>query len=131
MVAAERRRDHFLRGPAARFAPAILLVAWALAGCGGGTVSTGGGTGGGATSGAQVFQSANCGSCHTLAAAGTSGTVGPDLDTVHDNVATVESIVRSGKGGTMPSFAGQLSDAQIAAVANSVVAARSAQRSGH
>ena len=44
---------------------------------------------------------------------------------------TVESIVRSGKGGTMPSFAGQLSDAQIAAVANDVVAARIAQRSGH
>ena len=30
--------------------------------------------------GAQVFESAGCGSCHTLAAAGTSATVGPDLD---------------------------------------------------
>jgi cytochrome c oxidase subunit II len=28
-----------------------------------------------------VFTSAGCGACHTLAAAGTSGKVGPDLDT--------------------------------------------------
>ena len=31
--------------------------------------------------GAQVFKS-NCGSCHTLSAAGTSGQVGPNLDNV-------------------------------------------------
>jgi cbb3-type cytochrome c oxidase subunit III len=51
-------------------------VAFALAGCG---------TGGKATShadqanGQKLFQS-TCGGCHTLAAAGTSGTVGPNLD---------------------------------------------------
>jgi mono/diheme cytochrome c family protein len=113
-----------VRGPAARFAPVLLLVASALAGCGGGTVSTGGGTGG-ATTGQEVFQSANCGTCHTLAAAGASGTVGPSLDTNHDDAATIQSVVHSGKGGTMPSFASQLSDAQIAAVANYIVSSRS------
>jgi predicted ribosomally synthesized peptide with SipW-like signal peptide len=30
--------------------------------------------------GAQVFESAGCGSCHTLADAGTTATTGPDLD---------------------------------------------------
>ena len=34
---------------------------------------------GSAVSGKTVFK-ANCGGCHTLANAGTSGTVGPDLD---------------------------------------------------
>jgi cytochrome c oxidase subunit 2 len=31
--------------------------------------------------GAQVFANNGCGGCHTLAAAGTTGTVGPNLDT--------------------------------------------------
>jgi mono/diheme cytochrome c family protein len=33
-----------------------------------------------AVDGAQVFESAGCGSCHALADAGTSATTGPDLD---------------------------------------------------
>ena len=37
-----------------------------------------GGTAG--SSGAQLFASAGCGSCHTLAAAGTTGTTGPNLN---------------------------------------------------
>lgn len=32
------------------------------------------------SSGAQLFTSAGCGGCHTLAAAGTTGTTGPNLD---------------------------------------------------
>ena len=44
--------------------------------------STGGATGN-ADNGKVIFTGAGgCGSCHTLAAAGTSGTVGPDLDTL-------------------------------------------------
>ncbi len=35
---------------------------------------------GGGGSGAQIFVSTGCGSCHTLAAAGTTGTIGPDLN---------------------------------------------------
>jgi cytochrome c551/c552 len=43
--------------------------------------STGGTTGGGgnAAAGKAVFASNGCGSCHTLAAAGATGTIGPDL----------------------------------------------------
>lgn len=37
---------------------------------------------GGAEAGKQVFDNAGCGSCHTLAAAGATGQVGPDLDKV-------------------------------------------------
>ncbi|MEZ5078339.1 MAG: c-type cytochrome [Solirubrobacterales bacterium] len=36
--------------------------------------------GGDAEAGAAVFTSAGCGSCHTFAAAGSTGSVGPDLD---------------------------------------------------
>jgi cytochrome c2 len=36
---------------------------------------------GNAAAGKTVFTSAGCGACHTFKAAGTSGTVGPDLDT--------------------------------------------------
>jgi cytochrome c551/c552 len=42
--------------------------------------STGGSGGGGdAAAGKAVFASNGCGSCHTLAVAGASGTIGPDL----------------------------------------------------
>lgn len=75
----------------------------------------------GGTSGSAVFASAGCGGCHTLKAAGASGTVGPNLDQLRPSTATVSQIVRSG-GGTMPSFSSQLSDAQIAAVASYVSA---------
>jgi mono/diheme cytochrome c family protein len=71
------------------------------------------------TAGAQVFASAGCGGCHTLKAAGATGAIGPNLDQVRPSAATVAAIVRSG-GGSMPSFAGKLSDAQIAAVGSYV-----------
>ena len=41
--------------------------------------STGGSGGGNADAGKAVFASNGCGSCHTLAVAGASGTIGPDL----------------------------------------------------
>lgn len=46
----------------------------------------------------------NCGSCHTLSAAGTQGQVGPNLDTVRlDEAAIVAAIKNGGAGtGTMP-----------------------------
>ena len=64
----------------------------------------------------------SCGSCHTLGAAGTTGTVGPSLDGTSLDAVAIESIVRDGSGG-MPSFSGQLSDAEIAAVAEFVAGA--------
>ena len=62
--------------------------------------------------GASVFTSAGCGSCHTLAAAGSHGQVGPNLDTLRPSFAAVLTQVEKG-GGAMPSFASQLTPAQI------------------
>ena len=66
----------------------------------------------------------NCGRCHTLAPASTSGQVGPDLDRANLNAAAVAAIVRSGRG-VMPSFSGSLNDAEIRAVAGFVASASS------
>ncbi len=48
------------------------------------------------SSGAQLFSSAGCGGCHTLAAAGTTGATGPDLDEFlapDDTTAGVEEML--------------------------------------
>ncbi|HEX3359941.1 MAG TPA: cytochrome c [Solirubrobacterales bacterium] len=68
--------------------------------------------------GKTVF-TANCGTCHTLKEAGTSGTVGPNLDELEPDMATVEHQVETGGGG-MPAFKGQLSTEEIADVATYV-----------
>ena len=70
------------------------------------------------TSGKDIFTS-NCGSCHTLSDASTSGTVGPNLDDLMPNTATVERQVTNG-GAIMPAFKGKLTPAQITAVAKYV-----------
>jgi cbb3-type cytochrome c oxidase subunit III len=70
------------------------------------------------TNGKAIF-SANCASCHTLKAAGSSGTVGPNLDQLKPSQAIVEHQVTNG-GGVMPAFKGKLSPAQITAVAKFV-----------
>jgi alcohol dehydrogenase (cytochrome c) len=70
------------------------------------------------TAGRSVFEQ-NCASCHTLAAAGSSGTVGPNLDQLKPSDALVTHQVINGGGG-MPAFGGQLSKTQIAAVAKYV-----------
>ena len=83
--------------------------------------SSGGGGGGNAAApdGKQVFASAGCGSCHTLKAAGSTGTVGPNLDTLKPTEPVVDRQVTNG-GGAMPAFKGQLTAAQIKAVAQFV-----------
>jgi len=43
---------------------------------------------------------ANCGSCHTLSEAGTSGAVGPDLDSLAPDQALVSSAIANGGAGT-------------------------------
>jgi outer membrane protein assembly factor BamB len=72
----------------------------------------------GEASGEDVFTT-SCGSCHTLAAAGTTGQVGPNLDQNTAPLSAIEEQVRNGGGG-MPAFEGQLSDQQIDAVAQYV-----------
>ena len=66
--------------------------------------------------GKAVFAKAGCGSCHTLKAAGSSGNVGPNLDQLKPTKARVAHQVEVG-GGAMPAFKGQLSPAEIDAVA--------------
>jgi mono/diheme cytochrome c family protein len=73
--------------------------------------------------GAEVFASAGCGSCHTLSAAGANGSVGPSLDGTTLTEQQIAEVVSAGRGG-MPSFAGQLSEDEIAQVAAYLAAAR-------
>jgi cytochrome c5 len=80
---------------------------------------TGGGGGADLAAGEEIFV-ANCGSCHTLTAAGTTGTVGPNLDDTSFDQGAVEEQVLQGGGG-MPAFEGQLSEEEIQNVATFVV----------
>lgn len=85
-------------------------------------VQGGGGSGGGkvaATDGKELFAQAGCAACHTLKAAGSSGQIGPNLDTAKPDRALVILRVTNGQG-VMPSFKGKLSAAQIGAVADYV-----------
>jgi mono/diheme cytochrome c family protein len=74
------------------------------------------------TAGKPIFSKAGCISCHTLAAAHSTGTVGPNLDQAHPDYKLATTRVTFGKG-VMPSFKGQLTDQQIADVASFVVKA--------
>ena len=88
--------------------------------------------GGNPTAGKAVFDSAGCGACHTFAAAGSKGTIGPDLDKLQESATTAnrgsleefthESIVDPNayvapgfaKGIMPPSFGTTLKPQQIA-----------------
>ena len=79
--------------------------------------------------GKQVFKTGPCAGCHTLADAGTSGTVGPNLDQAKPPLSLVVQRVTKG-AGAMPSFKGQLTDKQIADVAAYVVKATGGNPNG-
>jgi mono/diheme cytochrome c family protein len=115
---------------------ALLLVVGSLtlvtAGCGGDddsdsaappattTEQSGGDSGtGDAAKGEEVFASAGCGGCHTFEAAGSSGSVGPNLDELGPSFDQVVEQVTNG-GGAMPAFAGELSEQEIRDVATYV-----------
>lgn len=66
--------------------------------------------------GEAVFTSSSCGGCHTLAAAGASGAVGPNLDDNPPDTELIVTRVTKGLGG-MPAFGDQLTPQQIADVA--------------
>jgi cytochrome c6 len=106
-------------------ATTVSALALLLAACGGSTDQPAdpppkGGDQAGKTEGQgeQLFAS-NCGSCHTLSAAGTGGQVGPNLDDLGPSKATVVTTVTNGKGA-MPSFSDRLSSAEIDEVATYV-----------
>lgn len=93
-------------------------------GAGGGTSGSGGATAGGdlAAIGRETFTS-TCGGCHTLADAGTSGAVGPDLDTairgqsaaeIRESIVDPGAKITSGYSNDMPAtFSDTLSAEQI------------------
>jgi mono/diheme cytochrome c family protein len=89
--------------------------------------SAGGGTGGeggnSKTDGKSIFNSSGCSGCHTLQAAGSNGTVGPNLDKVTIDEAGAIKQIQNG-GGPMPAFKDTLTDEQIKAVAHFVVTSR-------
>lgn len=62
--------------------------------------------------GKAVFASAGCKSCHTLKAAGATGTVGPNLDQLKPPYDAIVHQVEVG-GGVMPAFKDTLSAKQI------------------
>jgi cytochrome c2 len=88
----------------------------------------------GATSGEQIFVAAGCGSCHTLAKAGTNGTIGPSLDDlasaagnrepgtsaedyVQQSILDPEAFTVQGfQPGVMPSYQGRLDERQVQAL---------------
>ena len=74
---------------------------------------------GDAAAGKKIFASAGCTGCHTLEAAGSSGNVGPNLDQAKPDRDLIHERVTNGKG-PMPPFKGQLSEKQIADVAEFV-----------
>ena len=76
--------------------------------------------GGDAAAGKKVFATAGCTGCHTLKDAGSTGTVGPNLDQAKPALSRAVERVTKG-AGAMPSFKGQLSDKQIADVTAYVV----------
>ena len=82
------------------------------------------------TRGRAVFARMGCGSCHTLAAAGSHGVIGPSLDDAlaHHTPASLRAkIARPGPGSVMPQdFARRMSAGDIDALVGFLAAARPA-----
>jgi mono/diheme cytochrome c family protein len=80
--------------------------------------------------GKTIFKTGPCASCHTLADAGTHGTVGPNLNQVPPPpLSLVVKQVTQG-GAIMPPFKGTLTDKQIADVSAYVVKATGGNPNG-
>lgn len=80
------------------------------------TTTTGPTVQGDPVAGKKVFLTAGCTTCHTLKAAGSHGTVGPNLDQLKPAEAKIVHQVTFG-GAIMPPFKAQLTPKQIQDVA--------------
>ena len=110
---------HALMRSQAKVVTPAAFVKWAK---GGGHAAAGGAATGppaGTQAGLALFDQQGCNGCHTLAAAGTHGTVGPNLDDIAPAFVVAKRQVTNG-GAIMPAFKGKLTDAQIEAVAKYV-----------
>ena len=78
--------------------------------------------------GRAVFARMGCGSCHTLAAAGSHGQIGPPLDAAladHTRASLRAKIARPGAGSVMPQdFARRMSAGDLTALVDFLMAAR-------
>jgi cytochrome c6 len=84
---------------------------------------TGGSTEGEATIDGRALFVQNCSGCHTLADAGTTGKVGPNLDETKPSYEHVRAMVMNGGTGglgSMPPFKRSLSAEKIEAIARYV-----------
>ena len=97
-----------------------VAVAVALAACGTGGISKGSAD---VQNGKRLFLGkGQCAGCHTLAAAGSTGTIGPNLDDEHPDAGKVREMVNKGEP-PMPSFRGTLTPEQIDLIAKFVAQA--------
>jgi mono/diheme cytochrome c family protein len=86
-----------------------------------------------AKTGDQIFTAAGCAGCHTFGPAGSTGTIGPNLndlktaagtrepgksaeDYIRESLETPDAFLVQGFGNAMPSFKGRLTDEQIKAL---------------
>jgi len=76
--------------------------------------------GGSDTNDPKTLFASNCGSCHTLADAGTTGAVGPNLDQAKSTFEKSYGQIKNGGGG-MPAFGDRLTDEQVRALAQYIV----------
>lgn len=115
-----------------------LLAAGLIAGCGGDDGPAGGAPAG---TGEKIFTSQGCAGCHTLEAAGSTGTIGPNLDealAAQEPAQIRESIVEPGARitsgfpeGVMPSDYGErLDDDELQELVRFVAAATSGADGG-
>jgi mono/diheme cytochrome c family protein len=78
--------------------------------------------------GLAVFTRMGCGGCHTLAAAGSTGPIGPDLDErlpSHTRESLTALILSPPAGSVMPEdFGERMSDAELAALVDFLLAVR-------
>jgi mono/diheme cytochrome c family protein len=79
--------------------------------------------GGNVAAGKQAFVSTGCGACHALKAAGTTSTIGTNLDTSPISRATIVARTTNGKG-TMPAYKDMLTPQQIQDIADFIVSVR-------
>ena len=116
---------------AASLPAAVAAAALLLAGCGGnggaGTTPAETATTGAVAAGKQVFVDQKCGSCHALGAAGSHGTVGPNLaeglagksrDYIRQSIVDPNASITSGyPPNTMPQgYGDKLSKSQLDAL---------------
>lgn len=70
----------------------------------------------------ELFHAYSCSACHALADSGAGGSIGPTLDNPSMSRDFVIDRIANGQGA-MPSFSGQLSDEEIALLADYIVEA--------